>query len=124
MSALPPITDVGRCIQISICRFIHPVSGAAWQQASEAELCSPCALTPDILPQVHNRYSDVRQVRETTMKRLWIILIIAPLGGCVISQSGPLPMALAPDEPNKAQCVRYGFPADAPAFECGANERS
>jgi hypothetical protein len=57
------------------------------------------------------------------MKRLWILLIVAPLGGCVISQGGPLPMALAPDEPDKAQCVRYGFPANAPAFECDANER-
>jgi hypothetical protein len=50
------------------------------------------------------------------MKWLLIILMAVPLASCVTSQERSQPMALAPDATTTSQCVRYGFPEDAPAF--------
>jgi hypothetical protein len=49
----------------------------------------------------------------------WLLVVVAalPLAGCVRTH----PMALAPDDADKSQCVRYGFPPDTPAFgDCSA----
>ncbi len=53
----------------------------------------------------------------------WLLVVVAalPLAGCVTSQEGTHPMALAPDDADKSQCVGYGFPPDTPAFgDCSA----
>ncbi len=59
------------------------------------------------------------------MRWLLVILAIVPLAGCVTSQGGTHPMALGPDTAdNTSQCVRYGFPADTPAFgDCNKQVR-
>ena len=50
------------------------------------------------------------------MKGLLILLMVVPLAGCFTSHDRTQPMALAPDDADKPQCIRYGFPPDTPAF--------
>jgi len=47
------------------------------------------------------------------MKRLLILLVVVP---CLTSHDRTQPLTLAPDETDKSQCLRYGFPPDTPAF--------
>jgi hypothetical protein len=48
----------------------------------------------------------------------WLLIVLMPvaLAGCVTEQPPGLPMALGPSDAAETRCLRYGFPADAPAF--------
>ena len=62
---------------------------------------------------------------KESMTWLLIVLMAVPLAGCLTSQLGSQPMGLAPHESDdKSQCLRYGFPADSPAFGCGATSET
>jgi len=50
------------------------------------------------------------------MKRLLILLVVVP---CLTSHDRTQPLTLAPDETDKSQCLRYGFPPDTP-MQCHA----
>ena len=50
------------------------------------------------------------------MKRLLILSVVVPLAGCLASHDRTQPLTLAPDQADRSQCLRYGFPPDTPAF--------